>query len=266
MPAHHNIKAPRYACNKCSRRFFKPCGLTKHRNTFHCTDAHPRGVGRSHRIEKHPLLNGESTTQAAWVPFAHETVARPCDEEGDFLPEGASPGHTESRVPGDWSPFNSQDEFELADLLFTRTEMSRGQVDELMQIWAARTTFDGGTAPFTDSKNLYDTIDAIEEGDAPWYSFRVGYNGDRPQGQAPSWMDDSHQVFYRDPQQVVRMFLSNRKFDGNFDYVPYREYENNERKWGDFMSGNFCWKQAVRPIVFPPPPCASLPVGHNFEG
>jgi len=177
--------------------------------------------------------------------LSHTIVARPCDEEGNFLPEGTPPGCVESRVPGDWSPFNSRDEFELADLLFTRTEMSRGQVDELMQIWASRSAVDGGTAPFADSKDLHDTVDAIEEGDAPWYSFRVGYNGERPQGQAPSWMDDSHQVFYRDPQQVVRMFLSNHKFDGNFDYIPYREYENGERKWGDFMSGNFCWKQAV---------------------
>ena len=123
--------------------------------------------------------------------------------------------------------------------------MSHRQVDELMQIWAARATREGGTTPFTDSKDLHETIDTIEEGDVPWYSFKVGYNGDRPQGKVPSWMDDSYPVFYRDPRQVVQMFLSNCKFDGNFDYVPYREYENDERKWGDFMSGNFCWKQAV---------------------
>jgi len=174
------------------------------------------------------------------------TAARPCDSEGNFLPEGSPPSSAaQGRAPGDWAPFNSRDEFELADLLFTRTEMSRGQVDELMQIWAARTTLEGGTAPFADSKDLHDTIDAIEEGDAPWYSFKVGYDGPRPKGKVPGWMDDSHQVFYRDPSQVVRMLLSNRKFDGDFDYVPYREYENDERKWGNFMSGTFCWKQAV---------------------
>jgi len=108
------------------------------------------------------------------------------------------------------------------------------------------TALEGGTTPFADSKDLHDTIDAIEEGDAPWYSFRVGYDGDRPLGEVPSWMSDSHQVFYRDLRQVVRVLLGNHKFDEGFDYVPYREYENDERKWGDFMSGNFCWKQAVR--------------------
>ena len=126
--------------------------------------------------------------------------------------------------------------------------MPRVQIDELMQIWGARTALEGGTTPFTDSKSLYDTIDAIEEGDAPWYSFRVGYNGERPPGEVPSWMNDSYQVFYRDIRQVVRTLLGNHKFDGDFDYVPYREYENSERKWGNFMSGSFCWKQAVRSL------------------
>lgn len=187
-------------------------------------------------------------------PFAplilsHIITAQPCDEEGNFLPRNTPPAHTKTRVPGDWSPFNSRDEFELADLLFTQTEMSHSQVDKLMNIWATRTARDGGTTPFTNSKELHNTIDAIGEGDAPWYSFRVGYNGDRPQGRVPSWMDDSYQVFYRNPRQVIHTLLSNHKFDGNFDYVPYREYENNERKWGDFMSGNFCWKQAVSPVL-----------------
>lgn len=174
-------------------------------------------------------------------------VARPCDTEGNFLPEGTPPTPAGNRVPGDWSPFNSRDEFELADLLFKRVEMSRSHVDELMQIWGAHAALEGGTTPFTSGKDLNDTIDSIEEGDAPWYSFRVSYDGDRPPGDVPSWMNDSHQVFYHDPRQVVRMLLGNRKFDGDFDYVPFREYENDERKWGDFMSGNFCWKQAVRP-------------------
>ena len=120
--------------------------------------------------------------------------------------------------------------------------MSHAQIDELMQIWGARTTLEGGTTPFANSKDLHDSIDAIEEGDAPWYSFRVGYDGDCPPGQVPSWMNNSYQVFYRDPQQVVRTLLSNHKFDADFDYVPYREYEDGEQKWGNFMSGNFCWK------------------------
>lgn len=235
--------------------------------THHRTDARPRDNTGTSRTERHPFLNGESNVTILVCLFAYATVARPCDPEGNFLPEGTPPSCAENRTPGDWAPFNSRDEFELADLLFTRTEMSCVQIDELMQIWAARTTLEGGTTPFTDSKDLHDTIDSIEEGDAPWYSFKVGYNGDRPVGKVPSWMDDSHQVFYRDPSQVVRMLLSNHKFDGNFDYIPYREYENDEQKWGNFMSGSFCWKQAVRLITHPLYRHTShSQIGHDFRG
>jgi len=219
MPPQHNTKAPRYVCNECSRRFFNSSGLTKHQNTFHRTDARPRGVTGSHRVETHPLINGKSIITS--LILSHIIAAQPCDEEGNFLPKSTPPAHTETRAPGDWTPFNSQDEFELADLLFTQTEMSHSQADRLMQIWATHTARDGGTTPFANSKELHDTIDAIKEGDAPWHSFRVGYNGERPQERAPSWMDDSYQVFYRNPRQVIHTLLNNRKFDGNFDYVLY---------------------------------------------
>lgn len=249
MLPRRNIKAPRYTCDKCSRRFYAPAGLTQHKNSLHRSDARPRGTAGSSRIERHPFLTGEFV--ACYLDSSiYVTIARPCDAEGNFLPEGTLPAQAESRTPGDWAPFNSRDEFELADLLFTRTEMSHTQINELMQIWGARSALEGGTTPFTDSKDLHSTIDAIEEGDAPWYSFKVGYDGDRPLGKVPSWMDDSHQVFYRDPRQVVRVLLGNHKFNGDFDYVPYREYEDGERKWGDFMSGSFCWKQAVRLTTF----------------
>ena len=246
MLPRRNVKAPRYVCDKCSRRFYAPSGLTRHQNALHRSDARPRGTAGSFRTERHPHLNGKFTVNIFPDPSVHTAIARPCDVEGNFLPEGTPPAPTENRVPGDWTPFNSRDEFELADLLFTRTEMSRAQIDELMQIWGARTALEGGTTPFTDSKDMHSAIDAIEEGDTPWYSFRVAYDGDRPLDEVPSWMNDSYQVFYRDPRQVVQMLLGNHKFDGDFDYVPYREYENDERKWGNFMSGNFSWKQAVR--------------------
>ena len=127
-----NVRAPRYSCNECSRRFFSPSGLTQHRNSYHRTDARPRGTSGTSRTEQHPFLNGESTTLVVVYNFIHTTAARPCDSEGIFLPAGTPPSSAENRPRGDWAPFNSRDEFELADLLFTQTEMSRGQVDELI--------------------------------------------------------------------------------------------------------------------------------------
>ena len=59
MLPRRNVKAPRYACDKCSRRFYTPAGLTQHKNALHRSDARPRGTGQSSRIERHPLLNGK---------------------------------------------------------------------------------------------------------------------------------------------------------------------------------------------------------------
>lgn len=145
-----------------------------------------------------------------------------------------------------WAPFNSHDEFELADLLFRRAEMSKANTDDLLSIMKARAVREGGTSPFESSADLYATIDSITEGDIAWDSFTVQYNGPRPEADVPPWMDEKFQVFYRNPREVVKHMLANNAFNGNFDYTPYRQYENGQRVWRDFMSGNFAWKQAVR--------------------
>jgi hypothetical protein len=123
--------------------------------------------------------------------------------------------------------------------------MSKSNIDDLFGILKTRVAGEGGTAPFENSADLYATIDSIMEGEVPWDSFNVQYNGPRPKSNVPSWMDEKYQVFYRDPREVVRSMLANKAFNGNFDYTPYREYENGQRVWRDFMSGNFSWKQAV---------------------
>lgn len=148
-------------------------------------------------------------------------------------------------VNDSWAPFRSRDEFELADLLFRRAEMSKSNIDDLFSILKTRAAGEGNEAPFANCADLYTTIDSITEGEIPWDSFTVQYNGPRPEADVPAWMDEKHQVFYRNPREVIRSMLANKAFDGNFDYTPYRQYENGQRVWRDFMSGNFSWKKAV---------------------
>jgi hypothetical protein len=156
------------------------------------------------------------------------------------------PGET---TDNSWAPFHSRDEFELADLLFRRAEMSKSNIDDLLTILRTRAAGEGGTAPFKNCAELYATIDSITEGEVPWDSFTVQYNGPQPETNVPQWMDEKYQIFYRDPHEVIKLMLANKVFDGNFDYTPYRQYENGQRVWCDFMSGNFSWKQAV--CIFP---------------
>ncbi|KDQ55428.1 hypothetical protein JAAARDRAFT_195807 [Jaapia argillacea MUCL 33604] len=54
--------------------------------------------------------------------------------------------------------------------------MSAGDIDDLLEFWAAQSvsaSSDPDGAPFRDAQDLYNTIDSIEHGDAPWESFEA---------------------------------------------------------------------------------------------
>lgn len=99
--------------------------------------------------------------------------------------------------------------------------------------------------PFADKKDLYDVIDSTPLGDVSWQSFSVTYQGEKPSDNVPEWMDSSYEVCYRDPRDVIRNMLANPDFDGEIDYVPYRDFDvDGHREWKDFMSGDWAYKQA----------------------
>ncbi|TDL13740.1 hypothetical protein BD410DRAFT_817270 [Rickenella mellea] len=58
-------------------------------------------------------------------------------------------------------------------------------------------------------------------------------------------MEDEHVVWFRDPHNVIKNMLSNPDFHLEFDYAPFREEDaNGQRRWGNFMSGDWAWNQA----------------------
>ncbi|KAG1748366.1 uncharacterized protein EDB91DRAFT_1235710 [Suillus paluster] len=97
----------------------------------------------------------------------------------------------------------------------------------------------------SDHRHIYKTIDNTPLGDVKWQSFTVKYTGEiQEEGTAP-WMADIHEVWFRDPREVVHNMLSNPDFAAEIDLRPYREFatENDERQWKDFMSGDWAYKQ-----------------------
>jgi hypothetical protein len=112
-----------------------------------------------------------------------------------------------------------------------------------MELWASTTA--DGRAPFHDHQEMVETIDAIHGGDTPWQSFTASYAGAKPPSNIPDWMLKEHTIFFRDPLAVVRNIISNPDFDGQFDYAPYTEFEDEKQRWTDLMSGKWAWKQAV---------------------
>ena len=67
-----------------------------------------------------------------------------------------------------------------------------------------------------------------------------------PISDAPSWQLQDYDVWFRDPDIVIQNMLDNLDFDGLIDYAPYVDLDKaGNRKWNEFLSGNFSWRRAV---------------------
>lgn len=184
----------------------------------------------------HPLLDGT-----------------PCDASGNDLPKGTPPppSNSESNLPppGDWTPYNNRAEFESADLLFTFQQMSAPGMDKLFNIWEATLAPFDTAPPFTNSDDMYETIDSTPYGEVRWESFTVRYNlnKDPPSNEAPAaWKTAEYDGWFRDPRKLIHNIIANRGFDNEFDYAPYQEYDcKGQHRFHDVFSGNWCWRQAV---------------------
>ncbi|KAG2080026.1 uncharacterized protein F5147DRAFT_749411 [Suillus discolor] len=165
--------------------------------------------------------------------------ARPCDATGQLLEDGAPPTPPPSRLPDDWTPYRDRVEFEAAEFLYTRTQMSTGDINVLLDLWAATLLKHNDKPPFVDCCDLHKIIDSTPVGDVKWQSFQ-------PAHDVPPWMDQSHDVWYRDPHEVIRNMLANPDYATEMDYQPYLEFstDDNTRQWQDFMSGDWAWNQA----------------------
>lgn len=124
--------------------------------------------------------------------------------------------------------------------------MSAGNIDKLCDLWGQLLGTTGTWPPFSDHKELFAMIDATPLGDVPWDSFKLKYNGKCPTEDVPPWMDETYEFWFHDAHALVESMLLNTEFDGEIDYVPYRDFTETEtQRYENFMSGNWAWTQAV---------------------
>jgi hypothetical protein len=195
------------------------------------------------------MLNGTFIYICTLVVFVFDLdlcLGRPCTADGEFLPHGAPPTPMPQKAPDDWSPYRNRIEFEAAEFAFKKCHMSAKNLDFLCDLMAATLVKHRDVPPFTDHKDLHNVIDATQLGDVPWQSFSVQYTGECPE-VVPPWMDDEFNVWYRDPRAMAHNILANPTFKDEIDYTPFREYDASDktRRWKDFMSGDWAWKQSV---------------------
>ncbi|KAJ7255147.1 hypothetical protein C8J57DRAFT_1437087 [Mycena rebaudengoi] len=124
----------------------------------------------------------------------------------------------------DFFPYMACADFELADLLYRRVQMSAGAINELMQNWAVRPE-SAGDPPFADAEDMYNTIDATEIGHVPWESFAVKYNQPITPGDNSPWKTQDYIVHFCDPRKVLQQQLANPDFKLEMDFVPKQAWK-----------------------------------------
>ncbi|KAG2098550.1 hypothetical protein BD769DRAFT_1631302 [Suillus cothurnatus] len=167
-------------------------------------------------------------------------------------PTFLTPPHSPSLAPditdfGDTGPMDDKDPLQsTAEFVGTGDRLYRNYHPFLSVQAGSKCTV------FSDHRDLYKKIDNTPLGDVKWQSFSVKYTGAIPDEGALPWMEDSHDVWFRDPHEVVRNMLTNPDFAMEMNLQPYREFatENHERQWKDFMSGDWSWAHAVRLLLF----------------
>ncbi len=127
-------------------------------------------------IQYHPIINGVCILidYACHCIDVDYILGRCYDVLGNPLSPGAPPPPWEERSPSNYSPFSLRESFLLADLLFRRAQMSAGNIDDLMEYITCLVPPDRDP-PFSDSRDLYETIDAAKLGQVPWHSFTLSY-------------------------------------------------------------------------------------------
>lgn len=131
--------------------------------------------------------------------------------------------------------------------MFIDAELSQRRINTLLELWAATLVPHGDSPPITNHRDLHQQIDAIELGNIRWENACLKYNGPLPEvTRHPEWKTAEHDVWYRNPRQVIKNILANTDFDGHIDYAAYQEFDGEKRQYGNVMSGDWSWRQSVR--------------------
>jgi hypothetical protein len=104
-------------------------------------------------------------------------IASPCKQDGMPLLDPEVLLATQGQQPDNWTPYQDHIAFETVDFIFQHDQMSAGNADILLQLWAASLACHGDSPPFSNHQDLYDTIDATPIGGVSWQSATLMYNG-----------------------------------------------------------------------------------------
>ncbi|KAH9033494.1 hypothetical protein EDB85DRAFT_1890181 [Lactarius pseudohatsudake] len=199
----------------------------------------PRDDALDEHIPPHvPRPDPPGVTEGVTRVYHTKLNGQICDEDRNDIPSDTlAPPRNSNQGPNDWTPYNNHLEFEVADFLYRRNQMSAGDINCLLTLWAASLSAHNGKPPFANTVQMYSAIDSTPLGDTPWQSFSLQYNGIRSEGNIVSWQEADYDVWFRNPRTLVH---------SDFDLAPLQECTpDGTHRFCDFMSGNWAWRQAT---------------------
>jgi hypothetical protein len=83
-----------------------------------------------------------------------------CEDGNDIPPDTPPPPRPTDRSPNDWTPYNNHVEFEVADFLYRRNQISSSDANFIFHLWATSLAAHNDTPPFTNHTEMYETINS----------------------------------------------------------------------------------------------------------
>ena len=125
-----------------------------------------------------------------------------------------------------WAPFEDWIAFKWAHEQYVELQASKKQIGRGLDIWSAILLREKSNChvPWKSAEELYQTIDSIQAGDAPWVTCEFRYGSPKPPDDILQWMQETYKLSTCNVLHIVELQLANPEFDGNFDYLPYKEY------------------------------------------
>ncbi|KAF8263103.1 hypothetical protein EI94DRAFT_1773032 [Lactarius quietus] len=127
-----------------------------------------------------------------------------------------------------WHPFGHRLEYEWAHYHYIRLQSLADDIQCSLDLWRAtvkRYHADNDSrnkVPWKNAKEMYESIDSISAGGPESYELNV-----------------------RDVLSVFEEQLVSRELDGQFEYMPYEEYDSKGSQiYSNLMSGNWAYREA----------------------
>ncbi|PPQ76696.1 hypothetical protein CVT24_010903 [Panaeolus cyanescens] len=224
----------------CNQSFKRSSNLRQHYNSQHrplTPDSEPD-----------PALEFETDGCAPVLTFCR--LALPCDADGNFISQYSSPQQDigpDAQRNNPWHPFSSRLSFDWAYFNFVELQASEQKINKGLDLWLAAKIESGDTNPalWSSAQEMYATIDAIQEGNAPFHTISFRYNGPLPSKTPPRWMTQTYELCMRDAKHLLQNQLNTAEFRDEINLRPYRQFNHKgERVWSNLMSGDWAWEIA----------------------